>query len=120
MERELTNYDFSSVFSIKIHIKNAAAGFVFNRYSTKEDVIKLGWLPISELLQLEVLKSVHKSLHNPNWPKYLALDRQLRSRQLRSSTAPRLVVPMETGTFQDSAENLFNALPADIRAETNL
>jgi len=40
-------------------------------------------------------------------------------RILRSSTAPRLVVPFNKGTFQDSASALFNDLPAEIRSCTD-
>ena len=40
-------------------------------------------------------------------------------RNLRSSATPQLVVPLETGTFQDSASRLFNNLPNDIKLETN-
>ena len=39
--------------------------------------------------------------------------------KLRSSATPQLVVPLETGTFQDSASRLFNNLPNDIKLEIN-
>jgi len=32
---------------------------------------------------------------------------------------PQLVVPLETGTFQDSVSKLFNSLPNDIKLEIN-
>ena len=37
------------------------------------------------------------------------------SRTLRSSSAVRLGIPLEKGTFQDSAAQLFNNLPEHIR-----
>ena len=37
------------------------------------------------------------------------------TRELRSSNARSLVMPRETGTFQDSAAKLFNSLPGNIR-----
>ena len=43
------------------------------------------------------------------------LERQTSVRELRSTRLVRLVVPRETGTFQDSAVNLFNLSPDSIR-----
>ena len=51
----------------------------------------------------------------PNWPCYVLLDRVKHLRSLRSGAATRLIIPMERGTFQDSAAKLFNVLLANVR-----
>ena len=38
---------------------------------------------------------------------------------LRSLEAPKLAIPAESGTFQDSAARLFNVLPDKLRHETD-
>ena len=55
----------------------------------------------------------------PAWPDYLKLERQTCIQELRSTSAIRLAVRKETGTFQDNAVKLFNPLPENIRNRTN-
>ena len=66
------------------------------------------------------LKLVHKSLYQKSWPAYLRVDRVAHTRVLRSSSAIKLVIPLEKGTFQDSAAHLFNNLAANMRNNDNL
>ena len=96
-------------------VQNAAASFVLNRYCSEED-IKLGWLPVLENTQLNILKLGHRAIYNNNWPDYLMLLRHNPGRTLRSSSAPLLQISLLKGTFQDSVANLFNGLPANIRS----
>ena len=46
---------------------------------------------------------------------YLTIQKVTNTRQVRSNDINRLVVPIEKGTFQDTAANLFNNLPDDIK-----
>ena len=76
-------------------------------------VLKVGWLPIINERDLNLLKSCFKALHNPET--YLKKIKQEYPKELRSSNSIRLVVPTENGTFQDNASKLFNNLPETIR-----
>ena len=58
---------------------------------------------------------VFKALHFSNWPPYLKLDLHISGRTLRLSNERTLKVPLETGTFQDSASRIFNTLPSASR-----
>jgi hypothetical protein len=51
-------------------VQSSAAGFVTNRYATEKDVIKLGWLPLQERREHNLLKLAHKALHrhSSQWP----------------------------------------------------
>jgi len=53
------------------------------------------------------------------WVEITELQRRPTTRNLRSSAMSQLVVPFETGTFQDSASRLFNSLPDKIKLESN-
>ena len=55
------------------------------------------------------------ALYLPTWPSFLKFDLVPVVRTLRSNSAKRLVIPLEKGTFQDSAAELFNSLPNHIR-----
>ena len=79
------------------------AGFVLGRYARLSDVISIGWLPIVERRDYHLAKLVFKAIHFSNCPSYLKLEERKSIKDLRSSTASRLVVPIETGTFQDQA-----------------
>ena len=54
------------------------AGYVLNRYAKECDVIKLGWLPITERFEFNTTKLTFKALHCPEWPAYLPLRVTLR------------------------------------------
>ena len=97
-------------------VQNATASFVNNHNCTEKDVVKLGWLPTLERTQFNLLRSAHKSICNPTWPQYLALEMYEPPRCLRSSSAPHFTIPMIKNTFQDCAASLFNNLPANIRS----
>ena len=96
-------------------VQLTVAGFVLGRYARLSDVISIGWLPIVERRDYHLAKLVFKAIHFSNWPSYLKLEERKSLKDLRSSTARRLVVPIETGTFQDQAARVFNNLPEDIR-----
>ncbi len=101
-------------------VQFATASFVLGRYvKDQKDILEVGWLPVNERRDLNILKSSFKAMYFPEWPEYLKLERQTCVRELRSTNAVRLVVPKETGTFQHSAAKLFNSLPENIRNCTN-
>ena len=97
-------------------LQNACAGFVLRKYAGPDDLAYLNWLPISERRDFNILKLTHKAIHSSNFPEYLSLElRNVHIHNLRSSEAPLLVVPKETGTFQHSAASIFNKLPSALR-----
>ena len=79
------------------------------------DVIKLGWIPIKEGRENHILLNTFKALHYNDWPSYLKLDTHNPSGTLRSSKETRLKFSLASGTFQDSASNVFNSLPSAAR-----
>ena len=99
-------------------VQFAATSFVLDHYVKNfRDVLKIGWLPINERRDLNLLKSCFKALHNTEiWPDYLKIIKQECHKELRSSNSIRLVVPTENSTFQDNASKLFNNLPESIRS----
>ena len=97
-------------------VQLVAASFVLNSYVKNiNDIVKTGWLPVRQRRDFHVLKLVRRALYSPRWPSYVPLDTVKHLRSLRSGAATRLTIPMERGTFQDSAAKLFNVLPANIR-----
>ena len=98
-------------------VQFAAASFVLGHYvKTFRDVVKIGWLPVNERRDLNLLKSSFKAFDNAEtWPGYLKIMKQECRKELRSSNLFRLVVPTENYTFQDNASKLFNNLPETIR-----
>ena len=93
----------------------AAAGFVLGRYSHMLVLMKLEWLPIKERRENQLLNNVFKALHYNDWPLYLKLDIHNPTWTLRSSKETTLKIPLESGTFQDSASDVFNSLPSAAR-----
>ena len=101
-------------------IQFSAASFVTGNYvNSIEDLLKLNWLPMYERRQFNLLKAIHKSIYSQHWPKHAAVDVHKPVRSLRSNTTLNLVRPMEKGTFQDIASELFNSLPNDIKILSN-
>ena len=75
----------------------------------------LGWLPILELRDYSLFKTIFKALYSDNWPSYLNLQVVKPIRHIRSNVAPRLYVPFVQGIFQHSAAMIYIELPANIR-----
>ena len=98
-------------------VQNATVCFALNRYCSKEDDLKLSWLPTLGNTQLNILKFGHCALYNNNnnWREYLTLSRHNPSRTLRSSSATLLQISLLKGIFQDSVANctmIFSRLPS--------
>ena len=98
-------------------VQFAASSFVLSHYVKNfQGVLKIGWLPINERRDLNLLKACFKALDNTEtWPYYLKIIKQECPKEMRSSNSIRLVIPTENGTFQDNASKLFNNLPETIR-----
>ena len=101
-------------------LQNACAGFVLRKFARQEDLATLNWLSISERMDFSILKLTYKALHDDPFPEYLRLSLHcVNAYRLRSSSAPVLSIPKESGTFQDSAAATFNKLPVEIRNINN-
>ena len=100
-------------------LQKATASFVIKRYAHTEDISKIGWLPIAERRKFNILKLAFKAINNRNWPEINKLEIQNSTRTLRSSSETRIRPSMIPNTFQDTAANSFNALPSDIKQQTN-
>ena len=98
-------------------LQNAAAGSVLMRYSNEKDVISLNWLPIIELIDLEISKLAYKVLYDKSWPNYLLLNRKKIIRDLNDSNM--IERSKENQIFHDNAEKVFNKLPLSIREKSN-
>ena len=97
-------------------LQNACPGFITRRFARVEDVLKLNWLPVNENVELNILKLAHMSLYDETFPEYLKLNlHKISTYSLRSSIAPVLSIPRESGTFQHSTATIFNKLPVAIR-----
>ena len=97
-------------------VQNARAGFVLRKYANETDLVTLNWLDIAKRRKLSVLKLSFKSLNDTNFPEYLRLGTQAVSAyNLRSSVAPLLFIPKESGTFKDTAATFFSILPTHVR-----
>jgi hypothetical protein len=108
----LTNVDLKRLQKCQ----NAAASFVLGKYvKDRENLEKVGWLPMKERRDLHLLQQTFKAIHFPNWPQYISLEQSVNERNLRSQGSIRLKVPLENKTFQDNASKLFNSLPIHIR-----
>ena len=68
-----------------------------------------------ERRDFNLLKLTFKALHAKQWPSYLNFQRVSICRGLHSSDSIRLQVPLEKGTFQDTAAALSNNLPDNLK-----
>ena len=105
-----------SVLTAWLHtLRKASKSFIHD----KLEISKIGWLPLQERREFHLLKQAFKSIYCEHWPSYLRLSVVNHERVLRSSSSINLKIPMEKGTFQDSAAKSFNKLPSDIRNTKN-
>ena len=84
-----------------------------------ESVLKLGWLPMRERRDFNLLKATHKAIDAQHWPEYAILEVHKPTKSLRSNPTLDFVRPQERGTFQDISSELFNTLPNNIKATSN-
>jgi len=94
----------------------AMASFVACKYvNSVSTILNLGWLPIIELRDYSLFRTIFKALYSDNWPSYLNLQVFKPIKHLCSNVAPRLYIPFVQSTFQHSAAMLFNEMTANIR-----
>ena len=97
-------------------LQKVCAGFVTRRFAGVEDVVKLNWLPVNKNVELNILKSAHKSLYDKTFPEYLKLNlHKVSAHSWGSSIASVLSIARESETFQHLATTVFNKLPVAIR-----
>ena len=83
------------------------------------DSVKLGWLPMKERREWQVLKAAHKAIYSHDWPSNPDLEQVRQAGNLRSSSTINLVFPHASDTFQYSAATLFNSLPSNVKCCDN-
>ena len=71
-------------------LHKATASFVIKRYAHTEDILKIGWLPIADRREFNILKLAFKAINNRNWPENNKLEIQNSTRTLRSSSETRI------------------------------
>ena len=102
-------------------VQKAAAGFVNGKYCKTSDIIDLGWLPIIDKINYNLLKLTHQVLHNNEFPDYLTVQREQnrhsKRHQQENDCEVRLATPNTTKTFSGVTSRLFNELPSNIRGE---
>ena len=79
-------------------------------YANKQDLFKPGWRPAGQRKKQHLPYNVFKALYLEDWHSYLRLNNRNATGALRSSSHVMLQVPLESGTFQDSATIVFSAL----------
>ena len=82
------------------------------------DSVKLGWLPMKERREWQVLKAAQKAIYSHDWPSNLQLEQVRHAGNLRSSSTINLVIPHASDTFQYSAATL-NSLPSNVKCCDN-
>ncbi|KAL9964756.1 hypothetical protein ACROYT_G028437, partial [Oculina patagonica] len=90
------------------------------RYANTHDLLKLGWLPMSESREFRLTKLAFKSIYSVHCPEHLQLERYIPARTLRSSSEFQLNTNYVEGTFKQSACKAFNGLPRTIRESSDL
>ena len=96
------------------------ASFVTLKYSTIEDVIQLGWLPIQQQIHFELLKLAHKSIHQDEFPSYLkGFKLRVAGRNIRNAEEidSKYEINVSEKLFVGKASRLLNDLPKTIREE---
>ena len=101
-------------------LQTVAASFVFGRYPSSADILKLYWLPIVERREFDCMKITFKAIHNENWPSINRNEIKKTSHTLRNSNELKWSASMIMDTFQGTARKLFNKLPAEIREQKSL
>ena len=84
-----------------------------------ESDLKLGWLPMRERRDFNLLKATHKAIYSRHWAEYAKLEVHKPTKTLLSNSTLNLVRPQERGTFQDISSQLFNTLRNNIKAISN-
>ena len=104
----------------KLHrLQKAIARFVIKRYAHTKDTLRIGWLPIAETREFNILKLTFNAIHETKWQEKNKIEFQICSRNFRSNREFRIKPSMVPHIFQDAAANSFNALPSASKTETS-
>ena len=95
------------------HLQKVAASLVLGRCCSRDDIVKLDWLPIKERREFNYLKLIHKAIHSGNWPDINKVEIKTTGRALRNSDEIKLQTSLINGTFQDEASKYFNQVPTE-------
>ena len=121
---DFNDYVYSPLTNVQLNslqrLQKVAASFVLGRYCSRDDIVKLNWLPIKERREFNHLKLTHKAIYSDNWPDINKLEIKTTGRALRNSDEIKLQTSLINGTFQDEASKYFNQLPTEIRNADNL
>ena len=101
-------------------LQKAAASFVFGKYVSTKDILKLSWLPVEERRVFNCMKLAYKAIHFENWPTINQMEIKTTAHMLRSSEDLKLMSSMIKGTFHDQTSKQFNRLPSTVRHEATL
>ena len=66
-----------------------------------------------------LLNLVFKALYSDAWLSCIKISEVVHTCLLHSNAAKLLVTPLENGSFQESAAQLFNSLPVHVRNSTD-
>ena len=106
---------FLTISGKVFHRAGAATKKDLKRFAKTKDNLKLGWLPIHERRQFNLLKLSYKAIHNRHWSTRLKLNQYVPARTLRSGSTFKIQCNVVPTIFRHSAATLFNSLPANIR-----
>ena len=87
-------------------LQKAAASFVFGKYVSTKDILKLSWLPVEERRVFSCMKLAYKAIHFENWPTINQIEIKMTARILRSSKDLLLMSSMIKGMFQDKTSSI--------------
>ena len=72
-------------------LQKAAARFVFGKYVSTKDILKLSWLPVEERRVFSCMKLAYKAIHFENWPTINQIEIRTTARILWSSIDLKLM-----------------------------
>ena len=101
-------------------VQNAAAGFVFRRYATVEDVINLKWLPVQESIMFSLGKLAHQGLYDKNHPSLMKLKKRELKLNLRECDSRRTKIdPKKNNLYEENVATVFNDMPEELKQIEN-
>ena len=101
-------------------LKCRIASFVTQKFATTEDLIQLGWLPMKQQVEFNIMKLAHKSIHNEYFPSYLkGFETKISTRATRSQLDNKLDTKVSEKLFVGKASRLLNELPEQLRMEVD-
>ena len=96
------------------------ASFVTLKYCTIEDLVNLGWLPMKQRIDFELMKLAHKSIHQNDFPSYLkGFKLRTAGRKTRNAEDHVYETRISEKLFVGKASCLLNELPKNIREEVD-